>query len=157
MLRRRELLATLVSAVLVSAASPVLAASELVSKPKGRPRILIDRATLPTGTPDLEETLRHVKFVLRREARRADWGAGRGSTISLRFNVEKLQLNVKGNVLRVHVSARGELPRRRSAKSQLTYSGDSTQTKKLVFQVLEIAVRGVITRLSDIERTRRGA
>ena len=101
--------------------------------------------------------MRHLKFVLKREARRADWGAGRGSTITLRFSIETLTLDERQTALRVRCSARGELPGRRSAKSQITYSGDRNQGKKLVFQVIEIAVRGVISRLSDIERKRRGA
>jgi hypothetical protein len=132
-----------------------LQAAPLVGRPKGRPRIKLDRVTLPAGAPYPEETLRHLKFVLHREARRADWGTGAKSTISLRFTIEMLALEQQKNALHVRCSALGELPRRRTARSQLRYGGEIAQGKKLVFQVLEIVARGVISRLADMERTRR--
>jgi hypothetical protein len=126
-----------------------------VGRPRGRPRIKIDRVRLPSGTPNADETLRHLKVVLRRAARRADWGTGAGSTISLRFAVETLSLSEHSGALHVRCSALGELPRRRTARSQLTYGGDVKLGKKLVHHVLEIVARGVISRLAEMERQRR--
>ena len=130
-------------------------AAPLVGRPKGRPWIKLDRITLPASTPNPEETLRHLKFVLHKEARRADWGTGAKSTISLRFTVETLAIDLQKSAMHVRCSALGELPRRRTARSQLSYGGDAQLGKKLVFQVLEIVARGVISRLAEIERTRR--
>jgi hypothetical protein len=130
-------------------------AAPVVGRPKGRPRIKVDRVTLPPGTPNPEETLRHLKFVLHREARRADWGTGASSTISFRFTIETLAIEQRKNALHVRCSALGELPRRRTARSQLSYGGELQLGKKLVFQVIEIVARGVISRLADMERTRR--
>jgi hypothetical protein len=99
--------------------------------------------------------MRHLKSVLRREARRADWGTGAKSTISLRFTIETLAVEERKSALHVRCSALGELPRRRTARSQLSYGGQLGTGKKLVFQVVEIVARGVISRLADMERTRR--
>jgi hypothetical protein len=146
-----------VCAALLLPASAQAAPPALIGKPKGRPRIVIDRTTLPPGTPDAAATLRHLKFKLKKEARRADWGAGANSTIALRFTVDALVLEPRGEVLKIRCSALGELPRRRTARSQLTYSGARAEGQQLVLHVLDIVVRGVITRLADLERSRRGA
>lgn len=130
-------------------------AAPLVGRPRGRPRIKLDRVTLPRDTAYADEILRHLKFVLRRAARRADWGTGASSTISLRFTVETLKLSEHSGALHVRCSALGELPRRRTARSQLTYGGDPKLGTKLVKQVLEIVARGVISRLAEMERHRR--
>jgi hypothetical protein len=153
LLHRRALFSVLAAGL--AALSSRAEAAPLVGRPKGRPRIKLDRITLPPGAPFPEETLRHLKFVLRREARRADWGTGASSTISLRFTIETLALEQQKNALHVRCSALGELPRRRTARSQLRYGGEITQAKKLVFQVVEIVARGVIGRLADMERARR--
>ena len=126
-----------------------------IGKPPGRPRIRIDRITLPAGVAGAAEYVRHLERTLRKEARRADWGAGRGSTISFRFVVEELTLSDVRSALSVRCSARGELPRHRAARSKLVYSGDPKQPRELVRRVLTIVARGVVTRLSDLERSRR--
>lgn len=154
---RRALLSGLGSALFSLCFASSAHAAPLVGRPKGRPRIKLDRVTLPAGTANAEETLRHLKFFLRHEARRADWGTGARSTISFRFMVETLTVDTSTNALRIHCSALGELPRRRTARSQLTYGGDPKLGKKLVFQVLDIVARGVISRLADMERARRSA
>lgn len=156
---RRRALAQLCGgfAALLLSAPAASAEPVLVGKPRGRPRIIIDRVALPAGAPDAEATLRHLRKTLRREARRADWGAGAHSTIALRFRVEALTLEPHGDVLKVHCSALGELPRRRTARSQLTYSGRRARGQKLVLHVVDIVARGVIQRLADLERERRGA
>lgn len=107
--------------------------------------------------PGSEGYLRHLKSVLRREARRADWGAGRNNRIPLRFTVEKLSLVPKGNALEVVCSARGELPGGRRARSRLVFGGDPKKARKLVERVLEIVARGVVGRLAEMERERRSA
>lgn len=156
LLHRRTFLAALAGGF-AAPCGRAFAADEapLVGRPKGRPRIKLDRITLPASTPYPDETLRHLKFVLQREARRADWGTGSKSTISLRFTIETLAVEQRKNALHVRCSALGELPRRRTARSQLSYGGEIAQGKKLVFQVIEIVARGVIGRLADMERTRR--
>jgi hypothetical protein len=100
---------------------------------------------------------RHLRQVLRREARRADWGAGEGHRIEYRFSVDKLELSHEGYVLKVHCSATGKLPKGKAARSRLTYGGDPQKPREVISRVLEIVARGVITRLSELERARRGA
>ena len=126
-----------------------------IGKPPGRPRIRIARLTLPASLPGASYYLEHLRSTLLQESRRADWGAGRGSTISFRFDVEELSLRTHGGVLHVHCSARGELPRGRSARSRLEFGGDPGKPRELVRRVLTIVARGVVTRLSDLERARR--
>jgi hypothetical protein len=154
---RRTLLAGIGAALVSVCAVPRAKAVPLVGRPRGRPKIKLDRVTLPAGTANAEATLRHLKFFLRREARRADWGTGARSTIAFRFTVETLAIESRPNSLHVRCSALGELPRRRTARSQLSYGGDPKLGSKLVIQVLEIVARGVISRLADMERTRRSA
>jgi hypothetical protein len=127
-----------------------------IGRPPGHPRIVLDRVSLPK-VAGAEAYERHLRFVLRREGRRADWGAGRNSKITLRFVVEQLKLTARGNALEVHCSARGELPGGRRARSRLVYGGDPKQARKLVERVLEIVARGVVGRLAELERQRRSA
>ena len=136
----------------------VQASEELptIGRPAGRPRIVIDRLTFPKMEGS-EAYARHLTLVIRREARKADWGAGRKNRIALRFVVERLALNPKGSALEVSCSARGELPGGRRARSRLVYGGDPRQPRKLVERVLEIFARGVVGRLAELERTRRSA
>lgn len=127
-----------------------------IGRPPGRPKILIDRLTFPKMAGS-DAYVRHLTFVIRREARRVDWGAGRRAKIPLRFVVEQLKLVPRGKALEVQCSARGELPGGRRARSRLVYGGDPRQPRKLVERVLEIVARGVVGRLAELERARRSA
>jgi hypothetical protein len=127
-----------------------------IGRPEGRPRIIIDRLTFPP-MHDSAAYVRHLGAVLRREAGRADWGAGRKSRISLRFVVEQLTFANQGSALEVRCSARGELPGGRRARSRLVYGGDPKRPRELVERVLEIVARGVVGRLAELERSRRAA
>jgi hypothetical protein len=156
-LTRRSALALLLSAGILACPRAALAEDvPTFGTPPGRPRISIDRLTFP-DMPGSEGYLRHLKSVLRREARRVDWGAGRNNRIPLRFTVEKLSLVPKGNALEVRCSARGELPGGRRARSRLVFGGDPKKARKLVERVLEIVARGVVGRLAEMERERRSA
>ena len=122
----------------------------------GRPRVtldLLDLSRAPLAQPE-EEWLRGV---LAREAKLASWGAGRGARIQYRFRVEELTLTEEKGVLRARCAARGFLPRGKNAGSQVSFGGAPGNPGALVRHVLEIVARGVITRLADLERRRRGA
>ncbi len=116
------------------------------------PRVELDHLELPATAKSYERFLRRV---LAREARKVDWGAGAGSTIQYRYFVQKLQVTVKEDVLLVRCAAVGRLPRGRSAKSQLSFGGALGQKRELIERVLTIVARGVLTRLSELERERR--
>ena len=120
----------------------------------GRPTVKLDRLELP---PEARSFERHLRQVLHREARRADWGVGSGHRIEYRFRLAELTLHGNGKVLEVRCAAVGQLPKGKTAKSRLVFGGDPRQKDALVRQVLEIVARGVITRLAEIERIRRGA
>ncbi|NLE88124.1 MAG: hypothetical protein GX607_17200 [Myxococcales bacterium] len=123
--------------------------------PRGTPRIHLDRLDFP-DVPGAAGYKKHLLKVLHKEARRARWGAGRDNRIEYRFEVTELSVRVEGDVLRVSCSAVGRLPGRQTARSRLTFGGDPAQRTQVVHQVLEIVARGVLTRLSELERQRRG-
>lgn len=138
----------------VTAAEP-RASSALAQNDAGRPKVVLDRLDFPAsmGASLYEKYLRRR---LKSEARQLDWGAGRGSTIEYRFAIEKLQIVEKGRVVEVRCSATGSLPRGKKARSQLSFGGESHRRSKVVHQVLDIVARGVLTRLAQLERVRRG-
>ncbi len=84
------------------------------------------------------------------------WGAGRDATIEYRYFVTELKLTNEDGVLRIRCSAVGRLPKGRRAKSQLTFSGHPRKRDKLIRNVLTIVARGVLARLAELERARRG-
>jgi hypothetical protein len=120
-----------------------------------RPKIKLDRLALPADLAGAKEYETHLRGTLRREARRADWGARSGSKISYRFSVERLELREADGVLHVTCTALGRLPRGKSAKSHIVFGGDPRERKKVVERVLDIVARGVVTRLAELERARR--
>jgi hypothetical protein len=121
----------------------------------GRPTVVLDALTLP-ALDDAAHVRRHLQQILRREARRADWGVGGGHRIEYRFKLDKLDFRLERDVLTVHCEATGRLPGGKSARSKLSFGGDPKDRRRVVDKVLEIVARGVITRLAELERARRG-
>jgi hypothetical protein len=121
----------------------------------GRPTVLLDALVFPESVTNAAGLERHFKHMLRRAARRADWGAGRGARIEYRVVVEELAVAEEAGVLRVRCTALGRLPRGKSARSHLDFGGDPKNRRAVVERVLEIVARGVVTRLAALERERR--
>ncbi|MBN2193127.1 MAG: hypothetical protein JW751_09955 [Polyangiaceae bacterium] len=124
--------------------------------PAGRPRIVLDHLAFPHSVPNAAHFEKRLREVLSREAHRAIWGAGRENTITYRFLVTQLTVEQRGDVVHVRCQATGQLPKGKSAKGTLTFSGPARERNAVVIQVLEIVARGVITRLAELERARRG-
>jgi hypothetical protein len=120
-----------------------------------RPRVKLDRLAFPTELAGAKEFESHLRLTLKREARRADWGADASSKISFRFFVEQLDLREEAGVLHVSCTALGRLPKGKSAKSHIVFGGDPHDRKKVVERVLDIVARGVVTRLAELEKARR--
>jgi hypothetical protein len=141
-------------------AAPVPTASEpshgAAKSPPGRPKVHLDRLEFPTNVRDHDALKRHLRRVLQREVRRVEWGAGRDNRIEYRFAVTKLALETQNGVLKVSCAATGTLPGGKTAHSKLTFGGAPEQRNQVVKQVLEIVARGVIARLAELERHRRG-
>jgi hypothetical protein len=106
--------------------------------------------------PDALPEEGYIREALGREARRAEWGAGRGARIEYRVRIDEFSVTEDSGVLRVRCSATGWLPKGHVAKSHLAFGGAPKDRAGLVRHVLEIVARGVVTRLADLERTRRG-
>lgn len=121
----------------------------------GGPTVILDRLDFPVilGSSKYEK---HLRKALRAAAADADWGAGPDSTIEYRFTVKTLTVEQKGDVLTVKCTAAGTLPRGRQAQSKLSFGGSPREHSELIRRVLTIVARGVITRLAEIERVRRG-
>jgi len=119
------------------------------------PRVKLDRLTLPPDLIGAKGFETHLRGTLRREVRHADWGAGATSKISYRFAIEELDLREENGVLHVTCTARGRLPKGKSAKSRIVFGGDPRERTKVVQHVLDIVARGVVTRLAELERARR--
>jgi hypothetical protein len=119
------------------------------------PRVKLDRLSLPPDLVGAKGFETHLRSTLRREVRHADWGAGAASKISYRFVVEQLDLREDNGVLHVTCTARGRLPKGKSAKSHIVFGGDPRERTKVVQHVLDIVARGVVTRLAELERARR--
>lgn len=141
----------------ISYGSEVSGSLDSIERPTdGRPTVFLDQLVFPksiVGAPSFEKYLRKV---LKREAYRVDWGAGHENRIEYRFYVEQLTYTIDGHALRIRCEARGRLPGGQTAKSELTFGGDISKRTQLTQQVLEIVARGVVTRLAQLERKRRG-
>ncbi|HET7543963.1 MAG TPA: hypothetical protein VFK05_29025 [Polyangiaceae bacterium] len=122
---------------------------------RGGPRVKLDRLSLPPDLLGAKAFETHLRSTLRREVRSADWGADVNSKISYRFTIERLDLREENGVLHVTCTARGQLPKGKSAKSHIVFGGDPHERTKVVQHVLDIVARGVVTRLAELERARR--
>ncbi len=123
---------------------------------EGRPTVVLNRLDFPEDVPGAKRLEKHLRRTLKREARRAEWGAGRDNRIEYRFAITRLDLREKDGVLEVTCTAVGRLPKNKVAKSHLTFGGDPKKRSEVIRQVLDIVSRGVITRLAELERRRRG-
>jgi hypothetical protein len=135
---------------------PAARSAKKAERPRGRPDVKLDRLDFPRDVANSRFFEQRLRKLLAREARRADWGAGRGSRIEYRFSVTELTFVLDGDVLRVSCAATGRLPGGKSARSRLAFGGEPRHRNKIAERVLEIVARGVITRLAELERVRRG-
>lgn len=126
------------------------------SHPNGHPEVHLDSLTFPRDIVGAKDFERHLLKVLKREAYSADWGAGTNNQIEYRFNVTELRFTVSDGTMHVYCAAEGTLPSRKRAKSELSFGGHLSERTELTKRVLEIVARGVITRLAELERIRRG-
>ena len=159
MLRGLRLLG--VVAALAAASAPTAPAhakpsAEELSSRRGRPTVKLDRLDFPTEVAGARYFKKRLRRMLEKHVRRVEWGAGRNNTIEYRFAVTTLKLEKHDDVLRVSCTAVGRLPGGKSAKSHISFGGDPRKRNHVVEHVLEIVSRGVITRLAELERVRRG-
>jgi hypothetical protein len=136
-----------------SATEPALIAPD--DGPEGRPQIVLDELVVPANLPEHQRISKLLEKVLKHEARRVQWGAGRSSRISYRFYLEELDVSVERGVLKVRCTALGRLPKGKTARSKLEFGGDPKDPQKVVDHVLTIVARGVLSRLADLEHDRR--
>jgi hypothetical protein len=119
-----------------------------------KPKVTLDRLDL-TKVPLARSDEAFLRKALTEEAKRADWGAGAAARIEYRFRLDELSVTEEPRVVRIRCSASGFLPKGRRAKSHIAFGGAPNERQALVHHVLEIVARGVVTRLSELERRRR--
>ena len=153
---------------LLAALSPTPALASWIPRPalgapapprariRGRPKVVLDQLEFPSDVAQAPQYKSHLRATLAKVTRRADWGAGAKNRIEYRFFVTELSFIEEEGVLRVKCTAIGKLPKGKSAKSRLSFSGEPNKRSELVKRVLDIVARGVITRLAELERVRRG-
>lgn len=147
--------------ILSAVARTVVAALLLCATPNSAlgagngPTVVLDRLEFPAMV-GAEKFKHHLKRILKREVHRVNWGASSDSTIEYRFVVRSLKVANQKDVLKVECDAEGILPGGRTAKSRLSFGGDPRNHSKVIRHVLTIVARGVIARLAEMERVRRG-
>ncbi|HSC87414.1 MAG TPA: hypothetical protein VLC09_09105 [Polyangiaceae bacterium] len=154
-MRRRQVLSAALSLVTLLGVGSVAGAPQ-AKPPAGRPIVKLDRLSLPDGLAQRAQLETRLRATLKREARRANWGAGRENHIEYRFSLQALEISQHGSVLRVRCAALGELPGGEKAKSDVTFGGAPSERTALVHRVVDVVARGVVSRLAELERTRRG-
>lgn len=122
----------------------------------GRPTIVLDRLSFPKEVIGAKDFEKHLRRELAKEASQADWGAGRDNRIEYRFEVTQLRFIVEKDAFLIRCAAVGRLPGGQTAKSELSFGGGLGERTKLTKRVLTIVARGVIARLAELERRRRG-
>lgn len=137
----------------VAAAEPALIGPE--EGPAGRPQIVLDKLVVPLDVPEQRRITQVLTKVLKHEAHRVEWGAGRDARITYRFYLEQLDLSIERGVLKVRCTAFGRPPKGKTARSRLEFGGDPREARKVIDHVLTIVARGVLARLADLERERR--
>jgi hypothetical protein len=138
----------------VLAFAVALLLAPVASADKGHPKVVLDQLDLTKATLAGSDE-KYLREVLAKEARHADWGAGRKSRIQYRFRVDELAVTEEGSVIRIRCEATGWLPKGKTAKSKLSFGGAPKERADLVRRVLAIVARGVVTRLAELERQRR--
>lgn len=144
------------SAPVVWASQPASALDSGSEAAPSKPEVHLDHLSFPQDVLGAKAFEQHLKKVLKRETNQVDWGAEGGNRIEYRFSVTELRYTVTDGTLHVHCSALGRLPKGKTAKSRLSFGGHPGERDQLTKRVLEIVARGVVTRLAELERIRRG-
>ena len=125
-------------------------------------------ATAKTKRPKVEWTIavregrdrgekeKLLEKLLKREARRADWGGVAGEGVVASIEIRELAAIVDGDVVRVTCAGVGKIPGVGAAKSKFSFGGRPSERAKLEKHVLELVARGIVTRLAEMARQRRG-
>jgi len=140
----------------VPAAATPARSAPIEKTTEGAPTVVLDRLDFPSDFLGHDTYRKHLVTVLGREARRASWGGGRDNRVEYRFQVSELAFSLSGDVLHIHCTATGVLPGGQRAKSELSFGGSLAERDRLIRKVLDIVARGVVTRLAELERMRRG-
>ena len=105
---------------------------------------------------DQGEKEKLLEKLLKREARHADWGPAGDGPVEASIEIRELVSIVDGDVVRVTCAGVGRIPGVGAAKSKFSFGGRPSERAKLERHVLELVARGIVTRLAEMARRRRG-
>lgn len=102
-----------------------------------------------------DDRARHEKDlekILKKEARRANWGTGHKSPVEASITIKELTATRDGDVVRVSCTGVGRLSKGAAAKSHFSFGGLPQEQDKLEHKILELVARGIVTRLAEMAR-----
>lgn len=124
--------------------------------PSGRPSFRIHELVLPKGVDTPKAVDKELRQWLKKAAKQQDWGGAGNNKIEARFELRTLSYRLDTRTLHITATLMGRLPSGRHAESTISFGGAPSERTALTRQVLRIVATGVVTRLADIERKRRG-
>lgn len=110
-----------------------------------------DKIEVRTGD-DAKRVEKRLGKLLKRATKAAKWG--KGDTVKLSAKLTKLTWEKNDDVLRVSVTVVAKIIGGRGARSHIRIGGHPKDKQKLEEEALKIVSDGLITRLSDMARTR---
>jgi hypothetical protein len=97
---------------------------------------------------------KELRAVLKREARRVQWGAPPDGLVEVSIKVTEFSVQHRTDVVRVTCTAVGRLANGPQVKTHFSFGGRPDKAAALESQMLLLVGRGVVTRLSSISRER---
>lgn len=123
------------------------------SEARRKPKVVWTDVELPeSDRRQLREN--ELRKVLKREARRVQWGNPPDGTVEASIKVTQFTVERRPDVVRVTCSAVGRLGKGPIVKTHFSFGGHPNRAAALESHMLLLVARGVVTRLSSISRER---
>lgn len=118
-----------------------------------KPQIVWAEVTVREGA-DRTKREKQLEKILKKEAKRANWGTGHLSPIEASVLIKELTAVRDGDVVRVTCTGVGRLMSGQAVKSRFSFGGHPEEQEKLHQKILELVGRGIVTRLAEIARAK---
>lgn len=118
-----------------------------------RTRVVWTEVTVPKSERQAVRE-KHLLSVLKKEARKAQWGEPHDGLIEASVKVTEFKVERRPDVVRITCTAVGKLGRGPVVNTHFSFGGHPQKEPALESQMLLLVGRGVITRLASISRER---
>jgi hypothetical protein len=118
-----------------------------------KPQVVWAEVTVREGA-DRAKREKQLEKILKKEAKRANWGTGQISPIEASVTIKELTAVRDGDVVRVTCTGVGRLMSGQAVKSRFSFGGHPEEQEKLHLKILELVGRGIVTRLAEIARAK---